>query len=175
MNKEVISKDYISIGKIIKPHGVKGFLKFLLYNEDPSILLDREFLVIKKKSKSMKLNIERLNLNSRFLLIKFFDIDGRSSAEIYRDYEIYFPRSELMQDNNNLFLIDLVGCDLYFDDNKVGSVLDVVSYSGNDLLKIIDFDKKEHLIPIKKELIKLFDIEGRKLVMKTIEGILDIC
>ena len=27
----------------------------------------------------------------------------------------------------------------------------------------------------KKELIKLFDIEGRKLVIKTIEGILDIC
>ena len=54
-------------------------------------------------------------------------------------------------------------------------MLEVISYSGNDLLKVSDIDNKEHLIPIKKELIKLFDIEGRKLVMKTIEGILDIC
>ena len=175
MNKETFSKDYIPIGKIVKPHGIKGFLKFLLYNEDSSMLLDRDFLIIKKNLESIKLNIEKLNLNSTSLLVKFFDIDNRSNAENYRDYEICMPRSELVQNKDDLFLIDLVGCDLYFDNNKVGLVLDVISYSGNDLLKISDADNKEHLIPIKKELIKLFDIEGRKLVMKTIEGILDIC
>ena len=175
MNRKAFSQDFVSIGKIVKPHGVKGFLKFLLYNEETRMLLDRDFLIIKKDLKSIKLKIENLNLNSSFLLVKFFDIDDRSSAENYRNYEICIPRSELIQSEDELFFIDLIGCDLYFDDTKVGSVLDVVSYSGNDLLKIIGFDKKEHLIPIKKELIKLFDIEGRKLVMKTIEGILDIC
>ena len=51
-----------------------------------------------------------------------------------------------------------------------------MSYSDNDLLKVLNSTtNKEHLIPINKELVKLFDIEGRKLVIKTIEGILDIC
>ena len=62
----------------------------------------------------------------------------------------------------------------YFEDNQIGLISDVVSYSGNDLLKVIDGGQKEHLIPIRKKLVKFFDIEGRKLIMKTIEGILDI-
>ena len=73
-----------------------------------------------------------------------------------------------------MFLVDLVGCELYFDDDKVGFILDTLSYSGNDLLKVVDNKGKECLIPIRKELIKFFDIEGRKLVMYVIEGILDI-
>ena len=68
--KELSSKDYISVGKITKPHGVRGFLKFLLYNEDSSMLLDKDFLIIKKDLKSIKLKIENLNLNSSFLLAK---------------------------------------------------------------------------------------------------------
>ena len=176
MNKELSSKNYISVGKITKPHGVKGFLKFLLYNGDSKVLLNKDFLFVGKDLKSIKLNVEKLNLNSTILLVKFFDINDRDSAENYRDYEIYIHRSELIENENDLFLVDLIGCDLYFDDNKVGPVLDIVSYSGNDLLKVLNSTtNKEHLIPINKELVKLFDIEGRKLVIKTIEGILDIC
>ena len=174
MNRDFFFQNYISIGKITKPHGVKGFLKFLIYNEDSNILLDRKKLVIKKDSRSIELNIEKLNLTSNFLLIKFFDINDRDSAENYRNYEIYIPRSELAE-NDDLFLNDFIECDLYFDENKIGSVIDVVSYSTNNLLKVIDLNNKEHLIPIKKELIKFFDIKDRKLVIKTIEGILDIC
>jgi hypothetical protein len=45
----------------------------------------------------------------------------------------------------------------------------------NFFLKVKASNDKEHLIPIKKKLIKFFDIKGRKLVMRTIEGTLDIC
>ena len=176
MNKEVLSnKNYLSVGKITKPHGVKGFLKFLLYNGETEILLNKDFLIIGKNLKSIELKVEKMNLNSSILLVKFFDVNDRNSAESYRDYEIYIPRSELVEDKDDLFLVDLVGCDLYFDENKIGLILDIISYSGNDLLKVVDSENKEHLIPINRELIKLFDMEGRKLVIKTIEGILDIC
>ena len=176
MNKDILSnKNYISIGKIIKPHGVKGFLKFLLYNGDSSILLNRESLIIGKSLESVELEVEIMNLNSNILLLKFFDVDDRNDAEKYRDYARYIHRSELVRDEDDLFLVDLIGCDLFFDKNKVGPISDIVSYSGNDLLKVVGSDNKEHLIPINKELIELFDIEGRKLVIKTIEGILDIC
>ena len=63
---------------------------------------------------------------------------------------------------------------MYFDDDRVGFISDTLSYSGNDLLKAVDNKGEEYLIPIRKELIRFFDIEGRKLVMYTIEGILDI-
>ena len=173
MNKEVFLDKYISIGKIRKPHGLKGFLKILLFNEESNALLDLKYLRLKKDlKKSIDLKIESLDLNS--LLVKFFGIDNRNEADKYRDYEILILHDDTKKNKDDLYFVDLVGCELYFDDNQIGLVLDVFSYSGNDLLKVVDDNKKEHLIPIRRELIKFFDIEGRKLVMKEIEGILDI-
>ena len=132
-------------------------------------------MIVGRKLESIELKVEKLNLNSINLLVKFFDVNDRDNAENYRGYEIYIHRSELVKEDGDLFLVDLIGCDLFFDKNKIGPILDIVSYSGNDLLKVVDSSNKEHLIPINKELIELFDIEDRKLVIKTIEGILDIC
>ena len=83
MNKEALLNKYISIGKITKPHGLKGFLKILLFNQESDILLDFESLIIKKDSKTIDLKIEKLDLSS--LLIKFFDINDRDEADKYRD------------------------------------------------------------------------------------------
>lgn len=162
------------IAKITKPHGIKGFLKVLVYNENSNILLDKQKLVIRKELKSVELNVEKVNLESDFSLIKFFDVNDRDSADVYRSYEICIPRSDFI-DDDELLLSDFVGSDLYFDDTKVGSIVDVLSFSTNSLLKIIDLNSREHLVPIRKELIKFFDRKDCKLVMNEIKGILDIC
>ena len=87
MNKEVFLDKYISIGKIRKPHGLEGFLKILLFNEESNAILDLKYLRLKKDlKKSIDLKIESLDLNS--LLVKFFGIDNRNEADKYRDYEI---------------------------------------------------------------------------------------
>ena len=167
-------KSYVCVAKITKPHGIKGFLKVLVYNENSNILLDKRKLVVRKKLKSVELNVEKINLESNFLLIKFFDINDRDNADVYRNYEICIPRSDFI-DDNELLLSDFVDSDLYFDDTKIGSIVDVVSFSTNSLLKVVDLSSREYLIPIQRELIKFFDKKDCKLVMKEIEGILDIC
>ena len=172
MNKETVLNKYISIGKIIKPHGLKGFSKFLLFNEESDVLTGLEYLKVGKCSEVVDLKIEKIDLSS--LLIKFFDIDNRNDIEKYRDFEFLILRSTVNRNKDDLYFVDLIGCELFFDDDQIGLISDVVSYSGNDLLKVVNTEEKEHLIPIRKELVKFFDIEDRKLVMKRIEGILDI-
>ncbi|MAV63888.1 MAG: 16S rRNA processing protein RimM [Candidatus Marinimicrobia bacterium] len=167
-------QDYISIGRITKPHGLKGGLKFFVYNESSIALLNRKKLIVSNKLKKIELRIEELNLKSSSYLIKFFNINDRNDAENYRDFEIYIPRSDLA-DDGDIFLVDFIECELFFEDKKIGTIVDVVSYSSNNLLKVVSLKNKNHLIPIKKELIKFFDKKNRKLVMQTIEGVLDIC
>ena len=172
-NKESL-ESLIYVGEVIKPHGVKGYLKFFLYNENSNILLDNQVIYLEDKVNKLKLEIEDINFVSSIPLIKFIDIDSREEASRYRKFKIALPKNDFKQNNEELYLFDFIDCNLYFDENYIGVVKNVVTFSGNDLLLVKSNDGKEHYVPINKELIKFFDIEDRKLVMKTIEGILDI-
>ena len=168
-------EELIYIGEIIKPHGVRGYLKFFLYNESSDILLDNQVVYLENKIDKLKLEIEDINFVSSIPLIKFIDIDNREEAGKYRKFKIALPKNKFKQDDNNLYLFNFIGCDFYFDEDHIGLVKDIVTFSNNDLLLVQSHDGKEHYIPINKKLIKFFDIEDRKLVMKNIEGLLDIC
>ena len=168
-------EDLIYIGEIIKPHGVRGYLKFFLYNEKSDILLDNQVIYLENEVNKLKLEIEDINFVSSIQLIKFIDIDNREEASKYRKFKIALPKNNFKQDDDSLYLFDFIACDFYFDEEHIGLVKDVVTFSGNDLLLVQSKDGKEHYVPINKKLIKFFDIEDRKLVMNNIEGLLDIC
>ena len=173
-NKEPL-KELIFIGEIVKPHGLKGHLKFFLYNKDSDSLIDIDFVYLSNGMDIFKLEVDDINFISSSPLIKFFDIESRNEADKYRKYKIGLPRSVFNNKDGGMYLFDFIGCSVYFDEDFIGIVKDVVTFSGNDLLLVENNNQKQHYIPINKKLIKLFDIEGRKLIMNNIEGLLDIC
>ena len=159
----------------MKPHGLKGHLKFFFYNDDSDSLFDSSFVYLSNNLKVEKLRVENINIISSTPLIKFFDVNSREEAEKYRKFKIALPKNSFKKDNGTLYLFDFIGCDVYFGKDLIGLVKNVASFSGNDLLLIESDKKKQHYVPINKKLIEFFDIEGRKLVMNRIEGLLDIC
>ncbi len=165
----------IHIGEIIKPHGIKGYLKFFLYNENSDILFDNKIVYLENKKNRLKLEIENINFVSSIPLIKFIDIDSREEASKYRKFRIGLYENTFKKNDNELYLFDFINCDIYFDEDCIGLVKNVVTFSGNDLLLVESSDGKEHYVPINKKLIKFFDIEDRKLVINKIDGLLDIC
>ena len=91
------------------------------------------------------------------------------------DHDLSYKQSSKIKNALGSTFLYFIGCDFYFDDTYIGIVEDIVTFSGNDLLLVKTNEGKEHYIPINKKLIKFFDIEDQKLVMNTIEGLLDIC
>ena len=170
------SDKLVSIGEIIKPHGFKGHLKFFLYNEGSQILSVEKIAYLQNSSDKLELEIEDVNLISSTPIIKFFDINSKEEAEKYRKYKISLLCSVFERDNaDDIYLFNFIGCTLYFEEELIGLIEDIVTFSGNDLLLVKNDKSKAHYVPINKKLIKLFDIEDRKLIMNKIEGLLDIC
>ena len=100
------SEKLIFIGKIIKPHGIKGHLKFYLYNENSEILSNLKFLWLQDKLDKIKIGIENVNCTSSIPLIKFIDINSRQEAEKYKQFKICLPRSTFKQNHKDLYLFD---------------------------------------------------------------------
>jgi 16S rRNA processing protein RimM len=173
-NKDSL-KSLIYVGEIIKPHGIKGYLKFFLYNEESEVLFDNKIVYLENEEKSLKLEIENINSVSSVPLIKFFDVNSREEASKYRKLRIGLSIDSFKKNDDDLYLFNFINCNLYFDEDYVGLIKNVVTFSGNDLLLVESGDCKKHYVPINKKLIKFFDIEDRKLVMNKIDGLLDIC
>ena len=73
--------NFIPIGKIIKPKGLKGEVKVFLYNIDSnSVKEDISFFINTKKECFDSYKLERFCKTSKYHLLKFHDIDDRDKA-----------------------------------------------------------------------------------------------
>ena len=167
-------KNFVFIGEIIKPHGLLGYLKFYFYNENSSILKENSTVHLVKESKKIEFKIERLNVKSTLPLIKLFDVNDRNHASDLRGFKIGITKSTFKSNDNEIYLFSLIDCEIFFDTKFIGKVINVNSYSGNDLLEVKTESEKISLIPINKKLIKFYDMDNRKLYLKEIEGILSL-
>ena len=75
--------DLISLGKVVKPHGVKGLIKFKPYNQNSSILSKDMIVWFSKENNDLVINvldiIETINfiLNNDYNEIVDMNYDGR--------------------------------------------------------------------------------------------------
>ena len=74
--------------------------------------------------------------------------------------------------NDEYYLVDLIGCIVVSNENKViGTVKDVMPLPANDVI-VVEKNKKEHLIPLIDDVVKLIDIKNNKIEIIVIPGLL---
>ena len=176
MNK--IPDDLIPIGKIIKPYGVKGQIKFKPYNESSNVLKkDINVWLKKKDDKDLDFQffkIDSINYTSLQPIIKFNQFNNRDEALELRDYILYISRSLFNDSEDIIYFVDFIGCKIY-DDNKsfIGIAKDILHFKENNHVMIVQNESKEFMIPIRNDLIKLFDVKKKCVIIEIIDGLVD--
>ena len=167
--------NFIPIGKIIKPKGLKGEVKVFIYNIDSnSVKEDISFFINTKKECFDSYKLERFYKTSKYHLLKFLDIDDRDKAFNICDKKLYVLREDL-NGAKGTYLVDLIG---FFVKNEFGKncgkVIDVINLPTNNAL-LINCDNKEIMIPIIDQFIELFDYENEVIVVKNSSVFLEEC
>ncbi len=165
-------KDYISIGKILNFHGIKGEAKVgysnlaqlkgaktvhMLDNEEP---LELEILWVKEAK--------------NFAIVKFKDIDDINDLIQYKGQRIFVAKKDALNKlQKDEFLInDLIGCSVYQENEIIGKVVNVSTNGTQDLLNIENNLHQIKLVPFVNEFFPSVDIENKKIKIKPIEGLL---
>lgn len=167
---------YVSVGKILNFHGIKGEAKVGFSKNQQDFLMSLDCVYIKSDNMYKELTIESVRFNKDFALIKFAGINSINDLLTYKGAFLYVDENTI---RNNLeedeFLIDeLVGlnvCDT--DGNKLGFVVGVSNNGANDLLSVKTNSKKIVLIPFVKAIVTEVSISGKKVVINNIEGLLE--
>ena len=163
----------VPFGQILKPHGLKGELKVLFYNEDSNSLENNQIIFLRYlDNEIIEYKIERIFYSFKKNRIKFFDINTIGEAEKLRGYTLNVLRSDLPKlDKNEYYLNDLVGYLLIDDSNKnYGIVSDVLVLPANNVLSVT-MENKEYLIPLIDDVILDINQKEKKIIIDPIKGL----
>ncbi len=143
--------EFVCVGKIIKPQGIKGEVKIFPSIDIPAIFNGKHQLFIEKKPSPFKTACFRLG----YAYVKFDEITDRNVAEKYRNKFVYITKEEFALLTTDDFLIeDLIGT-IIFDENGdlVGQIMNAVDYGFDDML-VIQEEGLLYEVPFRKEIFK---------------------
>ncbi len=168
--------DLVPLGKIIKPHGVKGELKVFLYNDRSSTLKEGLYIWFKIDEKFVKYSVINLRgVTKKSQILKIKEVDTFDKAMIISKKEFFVSRNDFEElDENSFYLNDLIGCDVFDEKNQsLGKILDVLNFPANDVL-LISYEDKEIMVPFVEDFILLFDLDNRLVKLKNFKFLFEL-
>lgn len=167
---------YISVGKILNFHGIKGEAKvgFTKNQEDFLLMLDKVY--VQEGSAYKPLDVEQVRINKNFALFKFKGIDSINDLMEYKGKLLFVDENTIRENlEEDEFLIDeLVGLSVFDEnDKKLGFVIGVSNNGASDLLSVKTNSKHICLVPFVQAIIREVSIKDKKIVINNLEGLLE--
>ncbi|NOY76374.1 MAG: 16S rRNA processing protein RimM [Calditrichaeota bacterium] len=170
------SEDLITVGVIIKPHGITGEVKVLPTTDDPKrfSLLNRVFLR-SPQGEQVIAHVLRTRYHRDALILQLDTCQSRVAAEQFRNWDIQIPREECLPlPEGRYYIFDLVGLQAKtLDGQFIGMVKDVLTITNNDVFVIETPAHKDVLVPFVEEFVKSIDIDKGVVLIQPIEGLLE--
>ena len=165
--------DLITIGRVVKPHGIDGTLKVFPLTDFPQHFqsLKVVFLI---KDRTTEVSVEEARLHKGHVLLKLRQCTDRSCAEKWTGAEIAIDSSELWPlKDGEYYQFQIEGLHVITEEGEsLGEVAEIIPTGSNDVY-VIRKGEREYLLPAIKEVIKSVDLEKKEIIVHLLEGLID--
>ncbi|HSE10119.1 MAG TPA: ribosome maturation factor RimM [Nocardioidaceae bacterium] len=174
----------VVVGRIGKAHGIKGEVSVELRTDEP----ERRFAVgsvLRTKApqgrgpqgpeRPATLTVSSTRWHQSRLLVTFAEVRDRNDAEAVRGLilAVEVDPSEAPEDPEEYYDHQLVGLQVVTTDGReVGELAEIVHGTAQDLLSVRGDGGLEILVPFVLDLVPEVDLEGRRIVVKDLPGLL---
>lgn len=131
--------EYLSIGEVLKPQGVRGQVKVRPDTDDPARFLALENVFIKVGDAYKAIAIEQAEARpDGFVYCVLDHAKDRNDVEKQRGWTLYVDRAHAVElEEGQYFISDLLGCRVQDKQGKdIGTILDVLQPGANDVYQI---------------------------------------
>ena len=166
--------DLLQVGVITQTHGIRGEVKVFPTTDDVNRFKKLKETILDTGKEKITLEVEGVKFFKQFVILKFKGFDNINDIEKHKGKSLYVTRQNAVKlKKNEYFIADLIDVAVYNeDDTLLGTLTDVLE-TGANVYQIKTTDGKEILIPAIKECILSVDIEGRKMVVHLLDGLID--
>jgi len=168
--------EVFKIGKLVKPHGIKGEINFAFEN-DIFDRVDCPYLICKIDDIFVPFFIEEYRFKGKeTALITFEGIDNEIKAQRLSGIEVFFPRKYFEEETEqdieyswNFFIGFSVIDSLK---GKLGTIEEIDDKTLNTLFLIQSDDETEFIIPATEDFIEKIDPKKKVLYLNLPEGLI---
>lgn len=166
---------YVSVGKILNFHGVKGEAKVGYSRNQQEFMKSLKNVFILKDGLYNPFLVKSIRFNTKFAIIKFEGIDTVNEIVEYKNCLVFVDETTVRENlDEDEFLIDeLVGMSVLCEGKKVGTVIGVSNNGVNDLLSVKSNTKNVSLVPFVKAIVLEVDLKAKEIVVDNIKGLIE--
>lgn len=163
----------LEVGQIVNTYGIKGFVKVVPLVDNNNQFKNFKTLYIQAKKILKELHIEEVKFSKNLVLLKFKGIDTIEQAEELRNIYLQAKRSDIRLEEGAYFIVDLIGLEVLTEEGTLlGIIKEVLQPGSNDVYVVENEEKKQILLPVIPDVIKKVDIDGKKVIVKLLEGLI---
>ena len=162
-------EEYIEVGKVLKPQGLKGMVKINSYSDKPENYLDYKHIFL--GTQKQKYNLGHSYIQKGCAYLELDGIESIEQAEKLRNKPVFIESSQLAGlENDEWYFADLIGCDVETNvGTHIGEVTAMDSFSSTEVVTVLNKNtKKESMFPFLDDVIISVDINSKKIVVDAI-------
>ncbi|MDD2717414.1 MAG: ribosome maturation factor RimM [Candidatus Wallbacteria bacterium] len=157
----------ITIGKIARPHGMKGELLVIPETFDPSRFERLKKIYVAFPGEILEHQITSVSIQNQGILIKFAGIENMTQAELLKNGLLQIQEQDMIHPSGDEYLIsDLQDMEVKLGSETIGRITEIQENAAYPLLRVGD----EHdfiFIPFLKSFIAKVDLTGRVIYLDT--------
>jgi 16S rRNA processing protein RimM len=159
----------VVVGRITRPHGLKGELSVLVLSEVEGRFAEGAVVCLED---GRTLTVESARRHRGGLLVKFREVPNRTAAERLARSVLVVPESASPHlPDGSWWDHHLVGCEVVTESGRsLGTVREVIHTAANDVWSALSGDR-ETLIPALKDVVVSVDTAGKRIVVREVPGL----
>jgi 16S rRNA processing protein RimM len=170
------STDTVVVGRIGRPHGVRGEVTVEVRTDDPDLRFVPGAVLRTDPAERGPITIAGVHWHSGTLLLRLEGVDSREAAEAVRNTELLVDVADLpeIEDPDSFYDHQLVGLSARLPDDSVLGEVIAVRHEAQDLLVVRRPEGGDVLIPFVSAIVPTVDLDGGFIVVDPPEGLLEL-
>lgn len=156
--------DYLMIGEVLKPQGIRGEVKVKPYAADTDAFHDWKTLYLLHGNTYEPITATCSRVHDGFAYLTLGDCRSMDDAEKLRGEKLYIDRAHALPlEEDEVYISDLVGC-VAVDETGVelGQLMDVLQHGAVDVY-VFRGAKGEWMAPALKAVFPTVDVAARRI------------
>lgn len=168
---------YLTIGRVAKPFGLKGELIIDSYAGSPLLFDQLPGIYVRDAAgRTSRYRIAGYRMHSGRVVIRLEGVQGRNAVESLRGSELLVRYRDLPpRVEGEVYLFELLECEvLLTDGTTLGRIHDVQAHSGQEYWTIRDDQEREILFPVAEPFVEKIDLEKKQVVVSPPPGLVEL-